>query len=124
MDIFDIIRWFVFNIGIFFTIGISILFYLTNKSQKNIVFKILSSIHGFFGSLLFFVAFFMWKTGNSTSNFLGLYQILYIIPVISIVFSFFWYKGNKIYLILHIINIICLLYYYFYGFMYYCDQWL
>jgi len=124
MDIFDIIRWFVFNIGIFLTIGISIFFYVTNKSQKNIIFKILSSIHGFFGSLLFLISFIMWITNNSTSKFLVLYQFLYIIPIISIFLSFFLYKGNKIFLTLHIINIICLIYYYFYGLMYYCNQWL
>lgn len=95
MDIFDIARWFVFNIGIFLSIGISILYYFTNKSQKNIVFRILSSIHGFFGSLLFLIAFTMWVTDNSTSKFLFLYQVLYIIPVISIFLSFFYIREIK-----------------------------
>jgi hypothetical protein len=117
-----------FVIGIFgilcvLPIAISISFYFLNKKQSNVLFRICSSIHGLLVAILYIAAGIIESCldgmdlliYNGNFNFIYqtifIYKILFILPVLSIVLSFFWFKGNKYYHLLHILTLLFLLIY-------------
>jgi|GEM_PF-3024518 hypothetical protein len=116
-----------FYISCVLPIAISITFYLLNKKQSNILFRICSSIHGLLAAILYIAAGIIEsvleemgltiRDGNYCIVYqsLHIYEILFILPILSIVLSFFWFKGNKYFHFLHILTLIFLINYLFLG---------
>ncbi len=105
---------------IFLPIGISIIFFITNKLQKNILFQLFSSIHGLFEVIVFIGAIALFENGVFSNLFYEIiYNILYIIPILSIFSSFYWYKENSNFFYLNIINVLYLLLFLLYGLLFF-----
>jgi chromate transport protein ChrA len=89
-------------------ITISVIYFATDKSANTFA-RISSSAHGLLGAILFGCAIYMWRSGRSGDSFAQPYTWLFVLPVISVIASFFLFRGNKWIHLLQIPNLICML---------------
>ena len=94
---------------------ISVLYFIFNSSSTNLIERICVSIHGILGTILYTGAIYLFEIKNSNKYLLSIYHTLLLLPVLSIIYSFFKFKGKKIIHFLQILNVICLIIVWFFG---------
>jgi hypothetical protein len=88
--------------------AISVIYFVSDKSSP-VVMRLLCSAHGLLGAVLFASAIAISYAGRASRNLENPYARLFIVPVISIVLSFIFFRGNKVVHLLQIFNLAFLL---------------
>jgi len=104
-------------------IAISGVYFYAGRSSK-IIQRVLFSAHGLLGASYLIIAMLIWRNGLSSVEFELVYTLLFILPLASIVISFFYFSGNKKIHLLQIINLLGLAWCWFVGIMAITDNWL
>ena len=103
--------------------AISVTYFVTDKTPSKAA-RLVSAAHGLIGAILLGGAIFIWQSGRSNDAFAEPYTLLLLLPVASVVFSFFFYRGRKLVHLLQIPNSLCLLWAFFIGSMAVSGNWL
>jgi hypothetical protein len=98
-------------------LGISLAFWFNNVKVK-LVERVVTSAHGALILIVFYAAFLVSYFGFSSSGYFKAYSAFCMLPLISMLFSFFKHQGNKWLHLLHIILIPALAWAWFVGSMY------
>lgn len=104
----------VFVLSIVPMIAISVVYFVTDKSSRPIV-RLFSSAHGLLGAVLFCGAIIVWQAGGASRSLELPYFRLFVLPIASIVLSFFLHRGNKQVHLLQILNLLCMFGALFFG---------
>jgi len=94
---------------------VSLLFWL--KDTAPLKYKIYSSVHGLSVLVIFGIAYLIFLSGIINSWMQYLYIALFIFPLASIICSLLYFKGNKVYLVLHIFTLLAMVWVCFVGLM-------
>jgi hypothetical protein len=115
------IEWFVSPILLAL---VSVGFFLLNKPQKNLLKRVLASIHALLISLLYFTALFLWKSGTPPFADGAWYTWGILLAIGLIVYSFWGFTNKKRYHLLHLVTVFFGSYMYLYGAMMASNVWL
>ena len=94
--------------------AISVVYFVTDKSSR-VPMRLVSSAHGLLGAVLFGSAFVIASADRASRSLEGPYACLFIVPAISILLSFVFYRGNKLVHLLQVLNVPCLFWALFVG---------
>ena len=97
--------------------GTSLAFWFSN-SNAELVKRIFISAHGALILIIFYAAFLINYFGLSSFSYFNAYSAFCVIPLISMLFSFFKHQGNKWLHVLHIVLIPALAWAWFVGMIY------
>ena len=97
--------------------GTSLAFWFTNAKVEFLE-RVFISAHGALILIVFYAAFLVSYFGFSSFGHLNTYSAFCVLPLISMVFSCFRHKGNRLLHLLHIILILALVWAWFVGSMY------
>ena len=104
-------------------IGSSVSFWITNSSL-NIGQRLFISCHGFLTLLVIGIPLLFFSSGWSISAFTNAFQVCCLLPILSIIYSFFRHSGTKLLFWLYLLLVPAIMWAWFIGSMAVSGDWL
>ena len=122
MTLYAFIEWYLPTV---FMLAASILYFWTNKGEKNLWIRIGVSAHGIAASVLYLGAMLIWNVTRAYHPWAALpFLLAYLIPLASIIYGCFRYSGPKMVHLSQVLNVVCIFYTYCVGGMAITGDWL
>ena len=96
-----------------YLVFVSLIFWF--KDSNSLKFRLFVSAHGLLVLAVFGIAYLIFLTGIIKTWLLYFFFVLLLLPICSIVFSFIYFKGHKLFHVLHLITLLALFWVFFVG---------
>jgi len=118
----ELVPW---SIPALIMITISATYFFMDGAEHKLRIRMFVSAHGLLAALLYIGALAIWMLAGGYRPWAGLpFLLAHLIPLASIVYAFFRFKGPKLLHISQLANVVCMLYTLFVGAMAVTGDWL
>ena len=123
--IWSLLEEFLFGSGglLLVLLTISAVYFFTNR-EPSIIARLFASAHGVITAILYAAALALWNAGWSSQTLLFPFWFLLLLPFVSIIYSFWGFKGHKAIHVLQLPNVLCLAGVWLVGSMAVTNDWL